>query len=478
MKPLALPAILTLVALSAPLMAAEEIRSTLQDQQSVAVTIYNENLALVKDQRRLQLSPGSNALAFRDVSALIRPETALLRSINTPGKLSVIEQNFDFDLLTPEKLLEKFVGKGVGILRTNPATGVETTEQAQVLSANNGVVLKFQDRIETGVPGRIVYPDVPANLRDRPTLVMSLNNTGASQQDVELSYLTGGLGWRADYVAELNANEDKMDLSGWVTLTNTSGTSYRNAKLQLVAGDVNQIREQMRPMRAMAKTAVMEMDAAAPMREESLLEYHLYSLDRPTSIAENQTKQVALMSASQVPVRKELLLRGDEYYYQSSVGDLGQKIKVGVFIEFDNKEASRLGLPLPKGTMRVYKKDGSGNAQFVGEDSIDHTPKNEKVRLKLGQSFDVTADKKQTDFKKLPNPAKGNALFESAYEIVLKNAKKEPVTVVIQEPVPGDWKMLKSSHEHSKAASNTAVWQINVPAEGKTTLTYRVQVKY
>lgn len=474
-----MPRLLAFLITTLPLTgAAAEIRSTLQDQQSVAVTIYNENLALVKDQRKVQLSSGQNALAFRDVSALIRPETALLRSINAPGKLSVIEQNFDFDLLTPEKLLEKFVGKNVGILRTNPATGVESTEQAQVLSANNGVVLKFQDRIETGVPGRIVYPDVPANLRDRPTLVMSLNNTGASQQDVELSYLTGGLSWRADYVAELNANEERMDLSGWVTLSNTSGTSYRNAKLQLVAGDVNQVREQMRPMRAMAKVAAMEMDAAAPMREESLLEYHLYSLDRPTTIAENQTKQVALLAASHIPVRKELLLRGDDYYYQSSVGELGQKIKVGVFIEFDNKEASRLGLPLPKGIMRVYKKDGGGNAQFVGEDSIDHTPKNEKVRLKLGQAFDVTADKKQTDFKKLPNPAKGNALFESAYEIVLKNAKKEPVTVLIQEPVPGDWKMLKSSHEHSKAASNTALWQINVPAEGKATLTYRVQVKY
>lgn len=478
MKTLSSIVVTLLATISSPIAGAEEIRSSMQDQQSVAVTIYNENLALVKDQRKVQLVTGQNALAFRDVSALIRPETALLRSINAPGKLSVIEQNFDFDLLTPEKLLEKFVGKNVGILRTNPASGVESTEQAQVLSANNGVVLKFQDRIETGVPGRIVYPDVPASLRDRPTLVMSLNNTGASQQDVELSYLTGGLSWRADYVAELNANEDRMDLSGWVTLTNTSGTSYRNAKLQLVAGDVNQVREQMRPMRAMAKVAAMEMDAAAPMREESLLEYHLYSLDRPTTIAENQTKQVALLAASHIPVRKELLLRGDEYYYQSSVGELGQKIKVGVFIEFDNKEASRLGLPLPKGIMRVYKKDGGGNAQFVGEDSIDHTPKNEKVRLKLGQAFDVTADKKQTDFKKLPNPAKGNALFESAYEIVLKNAKKESATVVVQEPVPGDWKILKSSHEHSKAASNTALWQITVPAEGKTTLTYRVQVKY
>ena len=291
------------------------------------------------------------------------------------------------------------------------------------------------------------------------------------------------MGWaaKADYVAELNAAEDKLDLSGWVTLTNTSGTTYRNARLQLVTGDVNRVPE-ARPMLKTMRMDAMAAEAAAPMAEESLLEYHLYTLDRPTTIAENQTKQVALLSASAVPARKELVLRGADYYYQSSYlpnnGDLGQKLKVGVFIEFDNKEASKLGIPLPKGVMRVYKKDSAGNAQFVGEDSIDHTPRNESVRLKLGEAFDVTADRKQTDFKRLPNPAKGNSAFESAYEIVLKNAKKERVTVTVQEPIPADWKMLKSSHAHEKATSNLAVWKIDIPAEGKTTLTYRVQVKY
>lgn len=464
---------------SLPVVAhADELRSTLQDQRSVAVTIYNENLALVKDQRRIPFASGQNILAFRDVSARMRPETALLRSLTSPGKLSVIEQNFDFDLLTPGKLLEKYVGRNVNIIRTNPATGVETTEQAQVLSANEGVVMKIGNRVETGIPGRIVYPDVPDNLRDRPTLVMSLNNGGAAQQDVELSYLTGGLAWKADYVAELNAADDKLDLSGWVTLTNTSGTSYNNARLQLVAGDVNQVQDEMRFANRQMK-GEMVMSAAAPrMAEESLMEYHLYTLDRPTTIAESQTKQVSLLAASAIPARKELLLRGADYYYGSSYGDLGQKMKVSVFVEFDNKESAHLGMPLPKGVIRVYKKDASGNAQFVGEDNIDHTPKNEKVRLKLGEAFDVTADKKQTDFKRLPNPAKGNALYESAFEIVLKNAKKDAVTVTVQEPIPGDWKMQSESHSHEKAVSNTAVWHITVPAEGSTKLSYRVQVRY
>ena len=456
----------------------DEIRSTLSDQQAVAVTIYNQDLALVKDTRKVNLKTGLNALALRDVSAQMRPETALLRSINAPGSLTLLEQNFDFDLLTPHKMLEKYVGKTVGIVKTNPTTGVETTEQATVLAANNGVVLKVGNRIETGLPGRIVYDDVPANLRDRPTLVTQINNKGATDQTVELSYLTGGLGWKADYVAELNDKEDKLDLSGWVTLTNTSGASYKNAKLQLVAGDVNRVQQQMRPT-MMRKN--MEMDAvvaSAPMQEEGLLEYHLYTLDRPTNIMEAQTKQVALLSASGIPARKELVLRGADYYYSGQYGEIGTKMKVGVFIEFDNKEASKLGMPLPKGVLRVYKKDSKGNAQFVGEDNIDHTPKNESVRLKLGEAFDVTVDKKQTDFKVLPNPQKGHSAFESAFELVLKNAKKEKVTVTVQEPISGEWKIISESAAHTKANSHLAVWKIDIPAESSTTLTYRAQVKY
>ncbi len=450
---------------------SDEQRSTLADQQNVAITIYNENLALIKDQRKLQLKSGVSTLAFRDVSAKMRPETALLRSLSSPGSLNVLEQNFDFDLLTPDSLLGKYVGRSVNVIRTNTATGQETTESAQVLSANGGVVLKIGQRIETGVPGRIVFDGVPSNLRDRPTLLMNLENEGKSQQDVELSYLTGGLSWKADYVVELNPSDDKLDISGWVTLTNTSGATYRNAKLQLVAGDVNQVRQRVFVSGSMLrKEAAPVMAAPAPMAEESLFEYHLYTLGRPTTVAENQTKQVALLSAAGVPARKEFLLKGQDYYYQSSYGDLGQKI--------ENREANHLGMPLPKGVIRVYKKDGAGNAQFIGEDNVDHTPKNEKVRLKLGDAFDVTADRKQTDFKKIGGSGKYNYVYESAYEIVLKNAKKEAVVVTVQEPMPGDWQVLSESHPHTKDAASTAVWKVSVPAEGKTTLTYRSLVRF
>jgi hypothetical protein len=232
-----------------------------------------------------------------------------------------------------------------------------------------------------------------------------------------------------------------------------------------------------------AKAMLAQRAAAAEaprndMAQESLFEYHLYTLQRPTTISDNQTKQVALLAAQGVPVTKELVLQGSDYYYRSSVGGIGQKLKVGVFVQMENRESSRLGMPMPKGVVRVYKKDSAGNAQFVGEDRIDHTPKNETVRLKLGEAFDVTADKKQTDFKRREPTNRASYVFESAYEIVLRNAKKEAATVVVREPVPGDWSMLEQSQAHTKVAAGTAEWKVRVPAEGSTTLRYRVLVRY
>lgn len=466
------------VLLLGPVVSADEIVSMLADQQEVAVTIYNENLALVRDQRQVTLPQGAVDLALRDVSARIRPETALFRSLTRPGGITILEQNFDFDLLTPRKLLEKYVGKEVQLVRTHPETGEDSFETAKVLAANDGVVLQIGDRIETGVPGRLVFPDVPENLRDRPTLVISLDNAKAGQQTMELSYLTSGLGWRADYVAELNQDDTTLDLSGWVTLTNQSGTTYRNALLQLVAGDVNRVREEMRFRGDVVMAATMAKAASPQMKEEGLFEYHLYTLQRPTTIRDNQTKQVSLLNAAGVPVNKEFRLQGSPYYYRGRQGDLGQKLKVGVFVEFDNRKKDNLGMPLPKGIVRVYKQDKAGRPQFVGEDRIDHTPENETVRLKLGDAFDVTADRKQTDFRKLGGDGRYNYSFESAYEIKLRNAKDEEVTVTVAEPVPGDWRMLSESHKHSKASADTALWKIKVPAKGETTLKYRVEVKY
>jgi len=324
-----------------------ENRTTLDDQQSVAVTIYNANLALVKDTRKVSLKKGVQNLAFRGVSAQMRAETAMLRNIDKPGASRILEQNFDFDLLTPQKMLDKYLGKTVRIARTNPATGEEKIEQAKILSTSGGVVVQIGDR------GRFIFDQVPANLRDEPTLSIQLDQDRSGTNDLELSYLTGGLDWKADYVAELNAREDRLELMGWVTLNNNSGASYNNATMQLVAGNVNQVRpDQYQKHQQLEEMAVMARAAAPDMVEESLFEYHLYTLGRPTTILNKQTKQVSLMSGAGIKTDKQLLLQGRNYYYNSSYGDLGQRMKPKVYVVFKNDEANNLGVQRPKGVVR------------------------------------------------------------------------------------------------------------------------------
>jgi hypothetical protein len=304
---------------------------------------------------------------------------------------------------------------------------------------------------------------------------MLAESASGGKQEAVLSYLTGGLSWKADYVAELGADDASINLSGWVTLTNESGATYQNAKLQLVAGEVNRVRERIQPaMMAMRSVAAAsEMDGG--MAEESMFEYHLYTLSRPTTIKEKQSKQVSLLHADSVKVNKEFSLEGQNYYYGRAAGNLGQKLKVGVFLELKNSKEAGAGQPLPAGVMRVYKKDSSGSLQFVGEDRIDHTPENETIRLKLGEAFDVTANKKQTDFKKA-SWMNGDA-YESAYELELKNAKDEPVTVKVVEPVPGDWQMLEESAPHKKESAHTAVWRMEIAPKASSTLTWRVRMR-
>lgn len=471
----------SLVLASLPCLLVAQPVTTLKDQKALSVTIYNDNLALVKDQRLVRLGKGDGDLAFQDVSAQIRPETALLRNLSSPAGFWVNEQNFDFDLLTPSKLLEKYVGETVTVIRNVPnADGPgakEVRESAQVLSTNSGTVLQFADRIETSVPGRIVFPKVPENLRARPTLVLSLHSPLESAQKLELSYLTGGLSWRADYVANLAPDEKTLDLSGWVTLTNQSGTTYPDATLQLVAGDVNRVQPAFSSALQMAPGIAGYADKPQ-MKEQSLFDYHLYTLERSTTLKESQTKQVALLTASSVPVRKEYVLQGKNYYYQAQYGELGDKLKVGVYVEFENRVEAHMGMPLPKGIVRVYKRDAEGRAQFVGEDSIDHTPKNEQVRLKLGEAFDITARRKQTDFKSLGRQGQWRNVFETAFEVELRNAKKEPVTVSVLEPISGDWEIVEQSHPSTKEAAGTARFRVQVPAEGKATLSYRARVRW
>lgn len=450
-----------------------EIQSTLTDQSDVSVTIYNQDLALVKDQRNVTLPQGTETLAFRDVSAQIRPETALLRTISG-STITLLEQNFEFDLLTPQKLIEKFVGREIGVVRTHPQSGDEVTEKAILLSANQGVVLKYPDRIEKQAPGRLTFTSVPANLRDRPTLTMLLKTRKAGKKLVELTYLTGGLNWKADYVANLSPDDRFMDINGWVTLTNQSGAQYTNATLKLVAGEVNRAGRQMHP-RKMMRTMADGVVAEKSMREEGLFEYHLYTLGRRTTLADNQTKQVALLSATRVPVTKEYVINSTGYGPHRS--DIAQKLKTTVYIKFRNDKKSNIGVPLPKGIVRMYKNDSTGSPQFVGEDRIDHTPEKESVSLRLGNAFDITAERRQINYRKRSvRPPYKNA-YEVTVEITVKNAKKEPVTVTIPVPMDGEWTIQNETHKHTRTNAHTATWNIRAPAKNKTVLRYTAIVK-
>ncbi|MDQ6941349.1 MAG: DUF4139 domain-containing protein [Candidatus Eremiobacteraeota bacterium] len=446
--------------------------STLDDQRGVGVTIYNTDLALVRDRRHVALPQGESRLALRDVSARIQPETALLQSVGNPGRIGVLEQNFNYDLLSPQKLLEKYVGRDVDVYHVDRRTGERRRERARVLSTNGGVVLRYADRIETSVDGTLAFPSLPPDLRDRPTLVTDVTNASPGDQDIELTYLTSGLNWKADYTAELSPGDDRIDLRGLITLQNTSGTSYRDASVQLVAGDVNVVRNAFQP--PAAQLQAIGRTQARSVAQEALLEYHLYTLPRHSTVLDNQTKQVELLTAPNVAVTKSLELRGNPYYYRQASADLGDRLKVATYLSFKN-EGGDLGIPLPKGAVRVYKRDNAGTAQFVGSDSIDHTPKGESVRLHLGDSFDVTAHKKQTDYKVFPS---NENRYESAYEVILRNAKPTPQTVLVVEPIPGDWTILQTSAQYVKSSASTATWSLTVPPNGTTTLTYRVRVQY
>lgn len=452
-----------------------ERSSTVRDRELVNVTVYNGTMSLVHDRRRVSLAEGVNRIAWRDVSANMDATSALLEDLDGGG-VQVLEQNLDYDLLNPSALLQKYVGRDVIVVHDPQFAGQrETRETARILAANDGnVILRYRDRVETEVRGHIVFPTATGTFRDQPTLVLDLNSARTGLQTVDLSYLTSGLSWSADYVGSLAADEQHVNLTGLVTLTNQSGTSYDDARVQLVAGNVNVAA----PVAGAALRTIAHVTAndaySVNAQQENYFEYHLYTLGRRTTIQNNQTKQVTLLAAHDVPIRKTLELRGSAYYYQNPNADLGDKLPVGVFVSFDNR-GGEMGIPLPGGTVRLYKNDSHGLSQFLGSDTIGHTPKNETVRLHLGDSFDVTANKKQTDFHFV---GMGSCATVSSYEVRLGNAKPQPQDVLVIEPIPAQWTILEENMPHVRSSSSTATWTVHVPAESHTVLKYTSRVTW
>ncbi len=451
------------------------LSSTVADQTQVALTIYNSNIGLVKDLREIDLADGENELRFMDVAAQIIPTTVHIKSLATPPELSVLEQNYEYDLLSPEKLMEKYVGKEVKVLDKNYYTGQEQIVTATLLSTTGSPVYQIGNEIHIGLPGRVILPQLPENLIAKPTLVWLLRNGKAGKQKLETSYLTNQITWQADYVTVLNTDDTKADLSGWVSIDNKSGASYKNATLKLVAGDVHRVEPKVMYEQAIALTSARVAAPAPPQfKEEGFFEYHLYTLDRPATVKDNQTKQMTLLTANDIPVTKRLILRGQQgYFYNAySPDDELPLEKVSVFLEIENSQKNNLGMPLPKGTVRVYKADKDGSLQFIGEDQIDHTAKDETVKVKMGEAFDVVGKRKQTDYKRI-----ARTISEMGWEITLRNHKPEEVTVRVNEPVPGDWEVLSASHKYEKADAHTLRFDVPVPKDGEVKVTYRVRLQ-
>ncbi len=448
--------------------AAVPMSVTRTDQRDVMVTIYNGNLGLVKDVREAHFPEGATEVQFADVAAQIDPTTVHLKSLTDPAGLKILEQNYEYDLLTSQKLMEKYVGKKVRLYQ-----GDGTWHEATLLSTN-GPIFEINGQIHMGQYGRLVLPALPENLVAQPTLVWLLRNRAARPQRVEASYLTAGITWKADYVLVLNASDTASDLTGWVTIDNKSGATYANATLKLVAGDVHRARDPRRELKAMelAARAAAPVDASRDFKEEGVFEYHLYTLDGRTTVKDNQTKQLSLLAAADVPVQKRLIYWGAQDYYRTAYGMPVSNQKVGVYLDIKNSKDDRLGLPLPKGKVRVYKVDASGSQQFVGEDWIDHTPRDECLRIKMGEAFDVVAERTQREWKKL-----APGVWEVEWEIALRNHKKEAQTVGVMEPVPGDWTLLNATHAGEKLEAHTLRFQMTVPAEGAAKLTYRVRIR-
>jgi hypothetical protein len=454
------------LALSGPALAAGT------EGQRLALTIYNRDLALVQDVRSLQFTSGRSRLEFKDVSASIRPETV---SLSATG-VDIVEQNFDFDLLTPAKMMEKAVGRTVQIVRTNPGNGTEITETATVLSVNDGVVLKIGDRIEVlradGAPTRVIFDKVPENLRARPTLSIDVQSNAAGRRDATLSYLTTGLSWKADYVALFDEQANKLDMQGWVTLTNTSGTTYSDAVTQLVAGEINIVRDengfdwqQQQYLQQQQRIRATRQAGNEAGTRRPLADYYVYPLAERTTIADKQTKQVGFIDTQGVAARKVYEYSAE--WFQT----LQEPAHAAVVVRFANSQRGGLGAQLPAGMVRVYVRDTDGKPRFVGENRIGHIPQGSDISVKTGDAFDVTV---QPTVMKQERAGLWRSRYEMEY--VVRNARSQAVTLEVRQG--GLWregKVLQESIKSTRPDAYTLQWSVPVAANGETSLTFTVE---
>jgi hypothetical protein len=448
---------------------AADVPVSPQDRTALAITIYGNDLGLVNDRREAAVEPGRNHLALAGVSRQIIPSSAF---VTADRPIDVISVDYQFDLLTPTALLERSVGETVGVIRTHPTTGEETVEQATVLSVQDGVVLRYRDRIETGIPGRLVFETVPEDLHPQPVLSTTIVSDTEGPLALELGYLTTGLGWEADYVLEVDAAGERLGIVGRATIHNTSGTDFANASLALIAGDVRREAPPAQPRAAMAESRMM-LDAAPAVEREAVGDLHLYTIDEPVTLADRQTRQIALMSAANVPLTREYVSVGGPPVFRV-IHDAPQPEQATVRLRFHNDSQTGPGVPLPAGLARVYTRGTDGAVRFLGEQQIPHSAVGQEVEVSPGRAFDVTVKREQTDYSQI---GAARDVFESAHRLTVANAKDAAVTVRLIEVIAGDWEILEASAPHEKESADRAVWTTLVPPHGTATLTYRVRVR-
>lgn len=439
------------------------------ERKSLNVTVYNNNLGVIREIRNFNVKSGVSEINITDVAQLIDPTSV---KIKFDGQ--VLEQNYRYDLVSLTKILEKYIDKSISLVSEQGKT-IEGT----LLSINSSQIV-----LRTSGGGLLMIPDfgkyqitvgsLPEGLITRPTLVWKINTKNAGNKEIELSYQTQGMNWHAEYVAVLDKTDSKIDLNAWVSIENNSGATYTNAVLKLVAGDVNIIQPQ--PYYR-AQIDFIEKDGAEmgtypqQFEEKAFFEYHIYNLKNPTTINQNETKQISLFESNNVNVTKKYLYRSGSYYRHYYYGS-DQKNKVAVVVEFENSEKNKLGIPFPKGKVRLFKSDGQ-SLEFIGEDMIDHTPRDEKITLKVGDAFDIVAEEKELEQKRI-----SDKVYESTYEIKIKNRKDENIEVEVERTLGRDWEILTSNIPYEKKDSQTVIFKVKVDKGKEKTLNLKVRYAY
>lgn len=427
----------------------------------IALTVYNQDFALVKEVRGIEITKGMETIRFKDVAARIDPTSVSFKSLTAPDAVAILEQDYEYDLVSSQKLLQKYVDKKIRLLAKE-----DRFYQGTLLNAADDLVIQDaagQVRIiKAGEVQILEFPQLPEGLITRPTLVWLLESRRPGKHEAEVSYLTDGINWHAEYVAAVNEDDTRLELGGWVSIDNRSGATYRDAKLKLVAGEVHRVKPSRPGVPEMRYPEAMAAKGVPQFEEKAFFEYHMYTLTRPTTVKDNQIKQLSLFPGADVGVEKILTYDG-----------IREANKIRVNLEFRNSKQNGLGIPLPQGKLRVYKKDEDQSLQFVGEDLIDHTPKDEKVRVYLGNSFDIVGERKQMEVKKITDRSR-----EETYEIILRNHKDQDVEVVVVERLWGDWKITSSTYDYYKKDARTIEFPLPVPKNGETTLKYTVRYQW